>query len=83
MNAPGKTVGTGVGATGAALYATDLTALSLYWTGGEALPAHVLEATTSLLNGFWAGVLLVAGLWAGHVWNKANARWGDQSTASV
>lgn len=46
MNAPGKTVGTGVGATGAALYATDLTALSLYWTGGEALPAHVLEATT-------------------------------------
>lgn len=76
----GKTVGTTIGAGAAIAYAKDLTSVTVYYAGMEALPKEVLSSIESLLNGGYGLCLAMLGLYLGHLWNKANVRWGDGGT---
>ena len=73
---PGKTVGSIFGAGGAVAYAKDATTDTMYLLGWEALPDHVAAASANLLNGFWGTVIVLLGLYLGHLSNRAVRAWG-------
>ncbi len=73
----GKTIGASFGAGAAVAFAKDFTVVTIYATGIHTLPQPVMDATTSLLNGFYGATLAILGLYLGHLWNKANASWGN------